>query len=43
MITKEYFIDMPRSEARPFKVADDITMMIVDSSSGEKVNFDSKA
>jgi penicillin-binding protein 1A len=31
-----------KSEARPFKVADDITMMIVDSNTGQKAKFTSK-
>jgi penicillin-binding protein 1A len=31
-----------KSEARPFKVADDITMMIVDSNTGQKAKFSSK-
>ena len=31
-----------RSEARPFKVADEITMMIVDSKTGQKAKFSSK-
>ena len=31
-----------KSDARPFKVADGITMMVVDSSTGEKANFNSK-
>ena len=31
-----------QSEARPFKVADDITMMIVDSNTGQKAKFTSK-
>ena len=31
-----------KSEARPFKVADDITMMIVDSKTGQKAKFSSK-
>jgi penicillin-binding protein 1A len=31
-----------KSEARPFKVADEITMMIVDSKTGQKAKFTSK-
>ena len=31
-----------KSDARPFKVSDGITMMIVDSSTGQKANFSSK-
>jgi len=31
-----------KSDARPFKVADGITMMVVDPSTGEKANFNSK-
>ena len=31
-----------KSDARPFKVSDDITMMIVDSSTGQKADFSSK-
>ena len=31
-----------KSDARPFKVSDDITMMIVDSSTGQKAKFSSK-
>ena len=31
-----------KSEARPFKVADDMTLMVVDSSTGEKAKFTSK-
>jgi penicillin-binding protein 1A len=31
-----------KSEARPFKVPDDITLMVVDSTTGEKVKFTSK-
>ena len=31
-----------KSEARPFKVANDITMMIVDSKTGQKAKFSSK-
>tara|TARA_Y100000389_G_C17311108_1_gene438028 strand:- start:60 stop:929 length:870 start_codon:yes stop_codon:yes gene_type:complete len=31
-----------KSEARPFKVADEITMMIVDSKTGQKAKFSSK-
>ena len=31
-----------KSEARPFKVANDITMMIVDSNTGQKAKFSSK-
>ncbi len=31
-----------KSEARPFKVSDDITMMVVDSSTGQKAKFSSK-
>ena len=33
---------LKKENTRPFKVPDNITMMIVDSTSGEKVNFDSK-
>ena len=31
-----------KSEARPFKVADKITMMIVDANTGQKAKFSSK-
>ena len=31
-----------KSEARPFKVADDITLMVVDSTTGQKAKFNSK-
>ena len=31
-----------KSDARPFKVAEDITMMIVDPVTGQKANFSSK-
>ena len=31
-----------KSDARPFKVAEDITMMIVDPITGQKANFSSK-
>ncbi len=31
-----------KSDARPFKVADDMTLMVVDSSTGEKAKFTSK-
>ena len=31
-----------KSEARPFKVADDITMMVVDATTGQKAKFNSK-
>ena len=31
-----------KSEARPFKVPEDITMMVIDASNGEKANFTSK-
>jgi len=31
-----------KSDARPFKVSDGITMMIVDSSTGQKADFSSK-
>ena len=31
-----------KSEARPFKVSDNITMMVVDSSTGQKAKFSSK-
>ena len=31
-----------KSEARPFKVPENILMMVVDSKTGEKVNFASK-
>ena len=31
-----------KSDARPFKVADGITMMVVDPSTGKKANFNSK-
>ena len=31
-----------KSDARPFKVANGITMMVVDPSTGEKANFNSK-
>ena len=31
-----------KSEARPFKVPDDIIMMVVDPSTGQKVKFSSK-
>ena len=31
-----------KSDARPFKVADEITMMVVDSSTGQKAKFSSK-
>ena len=31
-----------KSDARPFKVSDGITMMIVDSKTGQKANFSSK-
>jgi penicillin-binding protein 1A len=31
-----------KSEARPFKVADDMTLMVVDSLTGEKAKFTSK-
>ena len=38
------FVEMAikKSDARPFKVADGITMMVVDPSTGEKANFNSK-
>ena len=35
-------IAIKKSDARPFKVADGITMMVVDPSTGEKANFNSK-
>ena len=40
----ENFVKMAikKSDARPFKVADGITMMVVDPSTGEKANFNSK-
>ena len=40
----EHFVKkaVKKSEARPFKVADDITMMVVDSNSGQKAKFNSK-
>ena len=31
-----------KSEARPFKVPENILMMVIDSKTGEKVNFASK-
>ena len=31
-----------KSEARPFKVSEDITMMVIDSSTGQKAKFSSK-
>ena len=31
-----------KKDARPFKVAKNITMMVIDSVSGEKANFGSK-
>ncbi len=31
-----------KSDARPFKVADEITMMVVDATTGEKAKFNSK-
>ena len=31
-----------KSEARPFKVADNMTLMVVDSLTGEKAKFTSK-
>ena len=36
------FSSVKKSDARPFKVADGITMMVVDPSTGEKANFNSK-
>ena len=40
----ENFVKMAikKSDARPFKVADGITMMVVDPSTGKKANFNSK-
>ena len=40
----EYFVKsaVKKSDARPFKVADGITMMVVDPSTGEKAKFNSK-
>ena len=40
----ENFVKMAikKSDARPFKVSDGITMMVVDPSTGEKANFNSK-
>tara|TARA_B100001057_G_scaffold46254_1_gene41243 strand:+ start:4841 stop:7177 length:2337 start_codon:yes stop_codon:yes gene_type:complete len=40
----EYFVKnaVKKSEARPFKVADGITMMVVDSDTGQKAKFSSK-
>ncbi len=40
----EYFVKsaVKKSDARPFKVSDGITMMVVDPSTGEKAKFNSK-